>query len=740
MHGYSWGRSVGWFLAALLVTAIAGKAVASETPYFQVIGADAARIERLPLLQTQADVDIVGTIAAVELRQTFENRGRVPIEAVYVFPASLRAAVNGLTLRVGERVVRGMVREKLAARTEYGEAKAAGKNTVLLEQHGEGIFRMRVANILPGDRIEVALQYTELLQPREGVYEFFLPTTFGGRGDYAERAAGQSVSAAPEVTDYSFGLAVRLAGPLPFAQIESPSHRLAVQRVDSRHATVAFADDEAKAMTRDFVLRFRYAGDDIAGGLLLYPGRDENFFLLTLQPPVSVQPEQVPAREYVFVVDVSGSMTGAPLDLAKLVLRELLAGMRPQDRFNVLLFSGGSEVLAKGDSLAGTPDNLQRALNLIDGNTASGSTDLLQALESAYALPRSAGMARSIVVVTDGMIPAGDAISRLIRGHLHDASVFSFGVGARVDKGVIQRIARAGTGEAAMIENLDEGRPQAQVFRRYIEQPLLTGVQATFEGFDAYDVSPTPVPDLFAQRPIVLIGKYRGAAQGQIRLRGIGGNGPYEAVVDVAAGSSSTANAPLRALWARSVLADRLDLGAADANASAPADQRADITRLGLDYSLLTPYTSFVAIDDAVRAQEASTSVNQPVPTRASQITGYAGGSGNALLLAAQLQPALNHAAATIAQPLREVSGRRFRDTGDGLVDLSYQPGQPLLRIRRDSPAYARLLELRPDLRLWLELGDSVLLNLGRYAVLVDMRGFSDFPDRVLQRAVRSRQ
>ncbi len=737
MHGYAWGRRVGQFLVALLLAAITGVAVASETPYFQVIGADATRIERLPLLQTQADVDIVGTIAAVELRQTFENRGQVPIEAVYVFPASLRAAVNGLTMRIGERVVRGVIREKEAARTDYAEAKAAGRNTALLEQHGEGIFRMRLANILPGDRIEVALQYTELLQPREGVYEFFLPTTFGS-GDHADRAAGQTASSAAEVTDYSFGLAAKLAGPLPFARIESPSHRVAVQRADPRHATLAFADDEAKAMTRDFVLRFGYAGDDIAGGLLLYPGRDENFFLLTLQPPASVHPEQVPAREYIFVVDVSGSMTGAPLDLAKLVLRELLAGMRPQDRFNVLLFAGGSRVLGEQGSLTGTPQNRQRALSLIDNNDASGGTDLLQALERVYALPRSAGMARSIVVVTDGVIPAGDAVSRLIRSRLNDASVFAFGVGASVDKGVIQRIARAGTGEAVMIENLDEGTPQAQAFRRYIEQPLLTDVRAIFEGFDAYDVSPTPLPDLFAQRPIVLIGKYRGAAQGQIRLQGHGGRGPYEASVDVAAGTASALNAPLRTLWARSVLADRLDRGA-DATAVAQAEQKADITRLGLDYSLLTPYTSFVAVDEVVRTQEASTRVDQPTPLRASQLVGHAGGSGNALLLAATVQPALNRALASTAQPLREVSGRRFRDTGEGLVDLAYQPGQPLLRIRRDSAAYARLLELRPDLRIWLELGDSVLLSLGRYAVLVDARGFSDFPDRVLQHAVATK-
>jgi len=738
MHGYAWGPRVGRFLMALLLAAVTGVAVASETPYFQVIGADATRIERLPLLQTQADVDIAGTIAAVELRQTFENRGNVPIEAVYVFPASLRAAVNGLTMRIGERVVRGVIREKETARTEYAEAKAAGKNTALLEQHGEGIFRMRLANILPGDRIEVALQYTELLQPREGVYEFFLPTTLGG-GDHADRAAGQTASSAPDVTDYSFGLAVKLAGPLPFAQIESPSHRIAVQHADPTHATVTFADDEAKAMTRDFVLRFGYAGDNIAGGLLLYPGRDENFFLLTLQPPASVRPEQVPAREYIFVVDVSGSMTGAPLGLAKLVLRELLAGMRPQDRFNVLLFAGGSRVLGEQGSLDGTPQNLQRALSLIDDNDASGATDLLQALERVYALPRSTGMARSIVVVTDGVIPAGDAVSRLIRSRLHEASVFAFGVGASVDKGVIQRIARAGTGEAVMIENLDKGKPQAQAFRRYIEQPLLTDVRAIFEGFDAYDVSPTPLPDLFAQRPIVLIGKYRGAAQGQIRVRGNDGRGPYEAVVDVAAGSSSTINAPLRTLWARSVLADRLDLGADDANAVAQAEQKADITRLGLNYSLLTPYTSFVAIDEVVRTQDASARVDQPTPLRASQVVGHAGGSGNALLLAATVQPALNRALAATAQPLREVSGRRFRDTGDGLVDLAYQPGQPLLRIRRDSAAYARLLELRPDLRIWLELGDSVLLSLGRYAVLVDARGFSDFPDRVLQHAVASK-
>ncbi|TDR38879.1 Ca-activated chloride channel family protein [Tahibacter aquaticus] len=740
MHVNAWGRVVGGFwMLALLLVGLPPSLQASETPYFQVISADAGKVERLPLLQTQADVQIAGTIAAVQLRQRFENRGQVPIEAVYVFPASIHAAVTGLSLRIGEREVRGVIREKQKAAAEYTAAKESGRNTALLEQQSEGIFRMRLANILPGDRIDVVLSYSELLLPREGVYEFFLPTTFASEGGhYDVRAQGQRSSAEAEVTDYSFALRAALSGPLPFARIDSPSHRLAVQRSDAQHAHLQFADEEVKASTRDFVLRFSYAGNEVASGLLLYPGADENFFLLTLQPPATVVPDQVPPREYLFVVDVSGSMHGAPLDLAKVVMRELLAGLRAQDRFNVVLFAGGSTVLDERGSLPGTADNRQRAFGMIDRSEGGGSTDLQQALLKAYAVPRPAGMARSVVVVTDGGIMASDDVSRLIRANLGQASVFAFGVGASVDKGVIQRLARAGTGEAVMIENMDEGRAQAQAFRRYIEQPLLTQVEASFEGFDAYDVTPTPIPDLFAQRPVVLIGKYRGAAQGQIRLRGIGGRGPYAASIAVAGGNATAANAPLRALWARQALADRLDFAATSAAAepAAAEEQKAFVTKIGLDYSLLTPFTAFVAVDTAVRTDQPAVGVNQPTPQRASAVASYGAGSGNALLLAAQAQPLLAQAVAGVAQPVRDVSGRRFAEQGGALVDLSYRSGQPLLRIRRDSAAYRRLLELRPDLRQWLELGERVLLNLGRYAVLIDARGFSDYPERSLRQAL----
>lgn len=741
MHVHSWGRLVGaiWTLL-LLLTALPLNA--AQTPYFQVVSED-AKIERLPLLQTQAEVKIAGTIAAVTLRQRFENRGSVPIEAVYVFPASVHAAVTGLSMRIGEREVRGVIREKQQAAAEYQGARQAGKSTALLEQQAEGIFRMRLANILPGDRIDVVLDYSELLLPQEGVYEFLLPTTFGNdAGHYEGRAHGQAGSAAAEVTDYSFVLNAQLSGPLPFARIESPSHRLVLERPQPQQALLRFADDEVRASTRDFVLRFDYAGQDIAPGLLLYPGADENFFLLTLQPPASVLPEQVPPREYIFVVDVSGSMHGAPLDLAKSVMRELMAGLRPQDRFNVVLFAGGSEWLDSNASLAGTPDNLRRAFKLIDSSAGDGATNLEQALEAAYALPRPATMARSLVVVSDGVIPADTTVSRLIRRNVGQASLFAFGVGASVDKGVIQRLARAGTGSAVMVEDMDEGRAQAQRLRRYIEQPLLTQVQAVFDGFDAYDVMPTPIPDLYAQRPVVLIGKYRGAAQGQVRISGQGGRGAYTAAVDVAGGSAAAANAPLRALWARSALADRLDFGTANATAAVrdvAAVEQKELTKLGLDYSLLTPFTSFVAVDTQVRTEQAPTPVQQPTPQRASATASYASGSGNALLLAAQLQPALGQALAAVAKPSREVAGRRFGEEAGVLVDLSYRKDQPLLRIRRGSAAYQRLLQLRPELRLWLEAGERVLLSLGRYAVLVDERGFSDYPEASLRRALALR-
>lgn len=586
----------------------------SESPRFIVRGTTGT--ERLPLRATHVDAHVAGVIADVRVRQEYRNDGSVPIEAVYVFPASTRAAVNGLTMTIGSRVIRAQIKEKGAAREAYETARANGQSASLLEQQRPNVFQMNVANIMPGDVIEVELQYTELLVATEGVYEFVYPTVVGPRyvsPNEAGRTSAAAWNGAPRLPEgqlpqNTLDIAVQIAAGLPLSDVASPSHRVGVAFAASSDATVRLAPEERQGGNRDFVLHYRLAGARVAPGLLLYQGKDENFFLLMVQPPRRVVPEQLPPREYVFIVDVSGSMNGFPIEVSKTLLRDLISALRPQDRFNVLLFAGGSRVLSD-TSLPGTPENLDRALRAINGENGGGGTELLPALRRALALPRTEGFSRSVVIATDGFVSVENEAFDVVRRNLGAANVFAFGIGTSVNRNLIEKLARAGQGEAFVVADPTAAPAAAERFRRYVSSPVLAGVHVDFGAFAVQDVAPAAIPDLFAERPLVVFGKWTGAPTGEIVVRGRGAQ-PFEARVPVGSVRARETNAALRELWARTriaTLSDEAGIGNKDA--------ALEITRLGLAYSLLTEYTSFVAVDSLVRnTTGSSATVDQPVP------------------------------------------------------------------------------------------------------------------------------
>jgi len=709
-----------------------GLAAEQGAPYFSVAGTDS--VDRLPLLQTSADVDIVGPIAQVVLRQTFENRGSATIEANYVFPVSDRGAVSGLTMRIGDRVVQARLQERDEARNTYEAAKEGGRSAALLEQHDPGTFVMNLANILPGDRIEVELRYTELLVPVDGVYEFEIPNTFGvpHYSRPGDAAIDTPRSDAPEVTDYAFAVNARLMSGIPIASVESPSHHIVVEHPSSGEATLKLADDEIRASTRDFVLRFALAGNEIAQGLSLFRGADENFFLLMLQPPKAVSPDAVTSREYVFVVDVSGSMDGPPIEAAKAMMHDLLGTLGAHDRFNVVLFAGSSDVLDSKNSLPVGSDTISRAMKFVDTARAGGGTELVPALEAAYGLPHAAGMSRSIVIVSDGGIAAGGDVAHLIREHLDEANVFAFGAGIDTDHPVMRRLARAGLGEPFFAADPKQGAEAIRKFRSYVDQPLLTHVTVAFDGFDAYDVIPQRLPDLFAQKPVVLVGKYHGGATGRIRISGISGNGPYSANVDVEGANAGASNAPLRALWARERIADSMD----DVGPYGQTDDahKNELTGLSLRYGVATTYTAFIAVSEERRTDgTAPVKVQQPVAARISAGRGDAVANGLRLLASSHVASIVKPDASTP----RNIAGKEFRFDDGVWTDTSNNARCIVLRIRRGSHAYEQLLALRPSLAKWFALGNRVLVRLGRYAVLIGEEGFSDYPADTLSRAAR---
>jgi Ca-activated chloride channel family protein len=587
------------------------------SPFFFVEGGDPA-IDRLPLKDTRVDVAIAGVIADVTVRQLYENKGSRPIHAKYVFPASTRAAVYGMTMTVGDVRVVAKIREREKAKAEFQAAKRDGKSASLLEQSRPNVFTMNLANVLPGDTIAVELKYTELLVPTDGVYEFVYPTVVGPR--YSEKREGQTAPTdefvkAPythenEPPRSEFHLGVVLSAGVPIQELLSTSHELIVSSNAQGRAEMTIPDSEKWSGNRDFVLRYRLGGREIASGVLLYEGRDENFFLLMAHPPQVVRPEDITAREYIFVVDVSGSMHGFPLDTAKRLMTDLASVLRPGDMFNVIVFADGTETFAPA-SVQATGPNLSRALAFIGRKDGSGGTRLLNALERAVALPRKSDVSRSILLVTDGYIDAEAEVFDYVRAQLNDANFFAFGIGSSVNRFLIEGVARAGLGEPFVVTRGDEAPETARKLRRYIDSPVLTGINVGFSGFDAYDVEPREIPDLFASRPIVVFGKWRGRATGAITISGKTGRAPYNASIGVAPTVSDASHAALRYLWARTRIANLSDFGAA----TPQEDRVAEITSLGLTYSLLTRYTSFIAVHEIVRRTDGTaTDVNQPLP------------------------------------------------------------------------------------------------------------------------------
>ena len=590
-------------------------------PYFQIITGDAGG-EFFPLKSTAVDAHISGVIAEVEVVQTYANLGDHPIEALYVFPASTRAAVHGMTMQVGDRTIHAVVREKREAKATYEKAKAENKRASLLEQHRPNVFQMSVANILPGDEVKVTLHYTETLVPVEKEYGFVFPTVVGPR--YNGTSENPGAEATPtawvanpfltegEPTPATFAINVQIDAGMPLQKVACTTHPIKATYEGETTAKITLdpaAGDHSG--DRDFILSYRLAGDQIASGLILHKSENpdaENYFLLTVQPPNRQIPDEIPPRDYVFVVDVSGSMNGFPLDVAKNLLRDLIRSLKPTDTFNIILFAASNRALAE-KSLPATEGNLDRAVRLLESQSGGGGTELLPALHRALNLPAEEGRARSIVVVTDGFVTIEREAFELVRNSLDKASLFSFGIGSSVNRHLVEGLAKAGRGEPLIITSIEDAKAKAARFREYISAPVLTGIKVNFDGFDTYDIEPKSIPDIFADRPLVLFGKWRGTPAGTIRITGHGGERERKIEIDVKDSPASSQPA-LPYLWARERIAALSDFGKPDGK-----DAIAEITNLGLTYNLLTEFTSFVAVDEVVTAQTGPAhTVKQPSP------------------------------------------------------------------------------------------------------------------------------
>lgn len=562
----------------------------TECPYFNVSSTDTSGVV-FSLTSTDIVATISGVIANVVVEQTYLNAGDSTIDATYVFPMSTNAAIYGMEMQVNDRTIVAEIRRRAEAQEIFEEADSAGITASLLEQERPNVFQMSLANINPGDTLRVRMVYTELLVPTDGIYQFVFPNIVAPRfTTNGEPWVYQTSLDSIPLSETPLNINLKINAGMPLLA-ECVSHDTPFDYTDNT-ATTTLATNPGD----DFIVDYTLDGNQIETGLLLYEGEEENFFLSIIQPPKPDVVYESPKREYIFIMDVSGSMSGTPIETSKQLIINLLNDLNSQDKFNIIFFAGGSATLAN-QSLPVNSQNIDLAIDMIENIDAGGGTQLLPALEQALDMGGTEDYSRTFAILTDGGVTVEKEAFDLIRQNLNEANFFAFGIGTSVNRYIIEGIAYVGEGEPFVVTDLSNAYTMADKFKTYIERPALTNIEATFDGMDVYDVEPYTVPDVFAERPVIIYGKYSGPAQGTVNLLGDYGSEVVSSTLEVADYTADMEeNDALRYLWARKRLRLMSDYGIAS-NENDTISIEEEITQLGLQYSLITEFTAFVAVD-----------------------------------------------------------------------------------------------------------------------------------------------
>ena len=571
-----------------------------------------------PLKHTDVKAEISGFISRVVVTQQFENPFKEKIEAVYTFPLPQNAAVDDMTMIVGERTIRGKILPREEAQAVYDAAKSSGKVASLLDQERPNIFTQSVANILPGNEIKITISYVETLSYVNGAYEFVFPMVVGPRyvpGSPTGQTQGNGfapdtnrVPDASRITPNSpppamrsghdISLDVTLDAGLILDDIDSKTHVIDIERTDTHSARLHLRDG-ATIPNKDFVLRYDVAGRVIQDALLTHRSDKGGYFTLILQPPDRVTAEDVRPKELVFVLDTSGSMQGFPIEKAKETMKLALDSLYSSDTFNLITFAGDTEILFS-KPMPATRANLNKAQAFLNSRSGSGGTEMMTAIKAALEPSDDQSHIRIVCFMTDGYVGNDMEIISEVQKH-PNARVFSFGIGGSVNRFLLDKMAEAGRGEVEYVDLNDDGSAAARRFHERVRNPLLTDISIDWNNLPVADVYPQRIPDLFAAKPLILTGRFTSAGRGTIRLKGKMGGSDFVREIPVELPETMALHDVLAPLWARARVDNLMNEDYAGAQSgNMRTDLKDTITQLGIEYRLMTQFTSFVAVEEMV--------------------------------------------------------------------------------------------------------------------------------------------
>jgi Ca-activated chloride channel homolog len=515
-----------------------------------IVGRDGKILGACPLKHTDVRAGISGFLARVTVTQIFANTATQNIEAVYTFPLPQDAAVDDMTIQIGDRTVRSVIKRREEARAIYEHARNTGHVAALLDQERPNIFTQSVANILPGEQVTVTISYVETLRYEAGSYEFVFPMVVGPRYIPGQATGQQGGGWAPDTNGvpdasritpwvaatgtragHDISLELALDAGIPIQDVRSKSHDIDVNRQSASRASIRLRD-EAVIPNKDFILKYDVAGAEIADAILTTPapGRSKGaggYFTMILQPPARLPESDIQPKELVFVLDTSGSMWGFPLEKAKEVISRALDELYPGDTFNLITFSGDTHIVFP-EPVYPTAENIRKAKAVLASRTGGGGTEMMKAIRAALVPSDKQDHVRVVCFLTDGYIGNDMEIVGEVQKH-PNARVFAFGIGTAVNRFLLDKMAESGRGAVEYVTLADKADEAAHRFYERVRSPLLTDLYIDWGGLPVTDVYPQRLPDLFSGQPLVISGRFTQPASGKIRLKGTRAGAPSPA-------------------------------------------------------------------------------------------------------------------------------------------------------------------------------------------------------------------
>ena len=565
------------------------------------------------LLSTDIKIAVAGSSSRTIVSQRFINVSETWAEGVYVFPIGENAAVDTLKLRIGEKFIEGIIKEKFEAKVIYEEAKAEGKKASLIEQQKPNLFTNNIANIGPGEVVVVQIEFQSKLISKDGTWELRVPLVSAPRYDISvieekiefgsSGFSNKSINA-----DYNENIDVKildekeLFNPVEIFidlntgfdlnSVKSAFHKVNIDKLSNGHHKISLPGPISS--DRDFVLRWTAKDKDTQTSLFKETQGNQDHLLLTLNPPLTNKNKYSPNREIIFIQDISGSMGGEPLRQSKIGLEMAIKRLKPSDKFNIVLFNDRYSSYAENPVLA-TGKERDKAIRYVRRLNSYGGTEMYPALKYALKNFKSEkSVLKQLIFLTDGAVTQESKLFSLINRELKTARLFTIGIGSAPNSFFMSRAAELGRGSHIYIGDMDEISNRMTDLFGKIENPVITDLELILpKGFEA-EVYPNPLPDLYAGDPLSIAIRGKNAS-GIAKVIGKIGNQKWVARVALDQGSDQIGIAKL---WAREKISNlernRISLSP---NASQKAHIDSELLQTALNYGLVSRLTSMVAVD-----------------------------------------------------------------------------------------------------------------------------------------------